>query len=52
MLAALSREVKGLPNYIISGIAGDNPEAVFESMIEGHIPRLSLFMEQGGQTIV
>ena len=52
MLAALSREVKGLPNCIISVIAGDNPEAVLESMIEGHIPRLSLFMEQGGQTIV
>ena len=35
MLAALSREVKGLPNCIISVIAGDNPEAVLESMIEG-----------------
>ena len=30
MLAALSREVKGLPNCIISVIAGDNPEAVLE----------------------
>lgn len=52
MLAALGQEVKGLPNCIISIIAGDNPEAVIESMIEGHIPRLSLFIEQGGQTIV
>lgn len=52
MLAALGQEVKGLPNCIIPIIAGDNPEAVIESMIEGHIPRLSLFIEQGGQTIV